>query len=152
MQKQAIICTLLFTALLTGCGEQDTEPVIETPPLHEITTSVVWDNLTLSQITPVTSIVVSGDSLDIFPYNDNDMHITVKRILISDNDFWQTVFNTQDTENTMTCDEYSLITTSSGATYGYLEIDEESAYIAFTDSLPSSYVWSALEMLCNSGI
>ncbi len=146
-------CLVLVSTLLTGCGSKVEESLESesNPALHEISENVEWDGLTLDAITPVCSYETSGDELHIFPYNDNDSHITVKLIFTSINAFWKSVEKSyKDTDNIAIFDNYSLVTNEDGVTYGLLRKDKESAYLVYADTLPSSYVGLVLEELWNA--
>lgn len=146
-----IIYLLAVCILLTGCtSTNDVTEIVQENALHNVSDSIVWDNMRIDAITPVCAFETQGDALFIFPYNDNDSHITVRRILISNNGFWDTVKNSyNESDNMRETDKYSLVTTTSAETYGYIPIDDEYAYIVTTETLPSSYVECILQSICN---
>lgn len=154
MVKKLAIVLIGVTMLLCGCGKQEEEVVSEPVPvshLHEPTESIVWNNMLLNGITPVTSFESTDDTLTIFPYYDNDAHITVRKIIISDNAFWNSVISQYiDSDNIKYVNDYALVTNTDGKSFGYIGIDEKTAYIISTDTLPSAYVESTLKLLCNT--
>lgn len=152
MQTPKILTLLLLCSVLIGCGQETVVETVE-PELRPISTEIVWDGLSLETITPVTAVEASDSEINIFPYNNNDAHITVRRILISNNGFWNAAISTyKDSENFRSTAKYSYVTLADATTYGYLPIDEEYAYIVFSSDLPSSYVELVLDVLCNSNI
>lgn len=135
--------------LLTACGS---EPVIEPEPvfLHQQSSSIVWDNLNINQITPCNAYEFNGADLQIFPYYNDTKYITIKKIILSNNNFWDTVTEPyKDSENYQAFDSCSLFTLNNGMTIGIKPIDDENAYVVFSDTLPSSYVRAVLKILCN---
>jgi len=157
MQKKKLGLVILCLVLLCGCTTSkeninDTE-VTTTEESLPISESIVWENITISNITPVTSFEIRGDGLFIFPYNNNNTHITLRKIFISNNGFWDTVVSTVSVDNVIVSDfGYELVTLPNGNTLGYVPIDDESAYLVKTETLPSSYVELVLEQLCNGNI
>lgn len=149
--RNKIIYLLAVCVLLTGCtSTNDVPKIVQENALHNVSDSIVWDNMCINAITPVCAFETQGDVLFIFPYNNNDSHITVRKILISNNGFWDTVKNSyNESDNIRETDKYSLVTTMSAETYGYIPIDDEYAYIVTTGTLPSSYVECILQSICN---
>lgn len=146
MRKCLIIC--LLALLLTGCGKE--VPVVEEPvyvPLRQVMSSVTWDNMTISSITPVTSFETTNDTLSIFPYNDNASYIKVERFIFSDNNLFNTIVSSCEEGNVVIEDKYSLCTLSSGQTYALLPFTEDTGYLIST-TLPSSYCEKVAVMLC----
>lgn len=137
---------------LGGCAsDKEDTSVIETPPLHGTVTDIQWEGLSLQAITPVCSYELQDSDLDVFPFNDNDAHITMKKILFSGNGFWDTVIREYvNTDNLVVTDKYTYVTFTNGATYGLLMSDVDYGYLVFTESLPSSYVKLVLDTICNT--
>ena len=153
MRIKTLILICLFLLILSGCGDEQVEESSAVLDLHPISDSTVWDNITIEAITPVTAFEINDDALKIFPYNNNDKHITMRKIVISRNGFWNTVETIYDgSDNLHVTSDYVLITMSNHCTYGYVPIDDEWAYIVSTESLPSSYVEAFLRMLCSTNI
>ena len=144
---------LLLVCVLTACG--DAEPVPELtpqptlPPKHMQATATVWDNLTISEITPTTAFEQVSDSLRIYPYFDGDSYILMKKIFLSNNNFWDTATQSYtDTDNYIKTAKYSLITLDNGYTVAMIPIDEETAYVVTTNQLPSAYVKKVCDIVC----
>lgn len=155
MCKKAINIGLITTVfvVLSGCSAKTDKVNTEVvTPLHEITKEIEWNDITLEALTPVCSYEIEDEVLYIFPYNDNDFHITVKEIFISDNGFWKTVLKSTKKKNKVKKDKYSIVTNEKGETIGFLEKDKNSAYLVQTSELPSSYVLYVLDYLCNIDI
>ena len=151
MRKSVITVLCLCLLFITGCDEEIEEPVVESVDLRPITTSIVWDNKVIQNISPVSAFESSTDMLQIFPYNNNDKHITIRKIIVSDNGFWNTVMlGYEGTENIIVTEQYSLVTNNKECTFGYIPIDYEWAYIVYSETLPSSYVEYVMKVLCNS--
>lgn len=149
MRKQVII--IACCCLLCGCSSTSNEVVpTEQPDLHEVVTSITWDNKEIDIKSPVSSYQIDGDQLIIYPYNNSDKHITLKKVLISNCRFWDTVEKGFEKENLKKTDRYSIVTNKSGMTYGYMPISKTDAYIATTDTLPSSYAQELLDILCST--
>ncbi len=149
--RKHVICLLAVLVFMTGCSKKE-EIVTEPEDLRPIQSSCIWDNMTIDAITPVTAFESTEDSLLIFPYNNNDTHIKVRLFVVSNNHYWETVKSAyKGTNNIKEGKGYSLVTNEFGVTYGYIERDEETAYLVEADSLPSSYVECTLRALCNAG-
>ena len=150
--KKVTMCLLLALVLCCGCGkEKSDEEVVVVQDLRPISTEVTWDNISIKQITPVTAFETDASTTKIFPFNNSDKYITIEKIVISDNGFWETLSTGyKDTNNFKTADSWSLITTTDSISIGYLQLDEENAYIVKTNSLPSSYCILVLEQLCQT--
>ena len=150
MQKQKVALIAAIMAIsISGCGSEEVV-VEESVELRPIVTSITWEDMTIESFTPVTSMEATDSELSIFPYNNDERHITIRKIIISDNSFWDTVLSTVGDNNVIKKKEYSVITLSSGESYGYMEVGEDSAFIAYSADLPSSYVASSLEVLCSA--
>lgn len=146
---------------LAGCSQKDFEEpeeveeidtVVDEVTLHEITDSIVYDNKQLTHITPISSFEADGAELNVFPHFNKEQHINVKRIVISGNKFWTSVCkDAKQTDNYKKNAKkgYTLVS-HEGTTYGYVEIDDEEAYLVTTSDLPSSYVELVLEQLCST--
>lgn len=147
MRKYLIICCLLLLSLC-GCGKK--EPVTPEPvyvPLRPIMSTVAWDNLNITSITPVTAFESTEPTLSIFPYNDNDSYIKVERFIFSNNNLFDIIVSSCSAENVVATDRYSLCTLKSGTTYALLPFSEDTGYLV-TTQLPSSYCEKVVEMLC----
>ena len=149
--RKTIACFVVLYALLVGCASE-TQPETQMPVsevcLHEPSDSHVWQGITIPAISPVTAFEEYGDTLKIFPYYNDNAYISLRVVLVSGNDFWNTVTSTYlDSGNAIVKDQYSYVTTENGITYGLLPVSETAAIVAET-TLPSSYVDRILEMLC----
>lgn len=158
MHKKLMLLSLLLCLCLFGCGkaEEDVapvEPVEDIQPdtvtyLHQPADSYTWDNITFSNLFPASSYEESDDALNIFPCYSKDAYISIEKILISSNDFWDNVVTQySSTENIMNLENYSYVTSESGETIGYLPIDETHAYTVRSSTLPSGYVDYVLSYL-----
>lgn len=139
MLKKIITLTCMCL-LLAGCSEKE-EVITVTPPVSERMDSVIYENFTFDAIGPVCGFILTDTSLQIHPYYDSTKHILVEKILISENGFWNTLITSQ-TENYVLTDSenYSLITTPSGVTFGYMRVDDEWALLFKTSDLNSGYL------------
>lgn len=149
MQKHAFLVMLILSLFLSGCGKE--KEVVAKQDLYPIMSQTVWDDITITAITPVCSFISDADSLKIFPYNNKDVYISVKKVVISDNSFWKTVeAEYKSTANIKKGDGYSLITNKEHVTYGYVLINKEYAYVTSAAKLPSSYVQEVCKVICKS--
>lgn len=149
MKKCLIL--LLCMLLLNGCGKEEVEEVIlpVEPPVSEQASEGVFDGYTITAIGPVCGFIDYGDSLEIYPYYDSVQHITIEKILLSDLPYWETIKDSQsETAVISEYDNYSMITTVDGTTYGYYEESDNWAIIAYSDTLPSSYVKAVMLRIC----
>lgn len=143
---------LLSLCFLCGCGKVEEPDVVVQPDLRPVMTEYTWNELSLKGITPVTSFEEQGDEINIYPYNNNEQHISIRKIFISSNNFWSTVTDSYSgTENCIKRDKYTFITFDNQTTVCYFPIDEESAYV-LESTLPSGYVDLTAKMLCSIGI
>lgn len=145
-----LIC-LVFLFMLVGCGKGREVPEPTVPAdLRPIESSVVWDSIIFDSITPVTAFDVTDSELRIYPYNNSDRYITISKILKSRNRYWETAESTYtESGNVLKTDYYSLITLPTSITMGYVDCDDEYAFLVTSD-LPSSYVKLVLEELCSA--
>lgn len=150
MQKvKVLLLSILSILLLVGCTSEEEIVVEEVPPLHSIQDSISWNSISMNGITPVCAFETIDDELKIFPYYDSDAHISMKRIFISGNGFWDTFTKDYtDTGNIKVTDKYTLITTNTGNSMVLINIDSETAYVVESDTLPSSYVQLVADALC----
>jgi hypothetical protein len=153
VQKQALVCLALSIAILVCISREAVKADSEENTLRPVNDSIMWEDITFQSFTPCSVLELSGEDLLVFPYCDNDAYITVKKVLISDNGFWDTVVSEiTNEENIRNCQNYSYVTLSNGTTLGYLPIDDESAYVCYTSVLPSSYVESTLDILWSTSL
>ena len=151
MRKRVIAMLLLCVSLLSGCGKEEEvqEPVVE-PDLHEIVLEYNWDGLDLKGITPVSSFEADGENLNIYPYYNNDAHISMRKIFISSNNFWSTVEKVySEGDNYIKREKYSYVTFDNQNTVCYIPIDEETAYVIESSTLPSGYIDLFARMFCS---
>ena len=140
---------VLCLVCLTGCASKEEAVVTEPPPISEQASYAYFDELEVPAIGPVCGFVSKSDSLEIYPYYNYNAHITLKKMLISENGFWDTLISTQSEDFVLTAEEsYTVITTPNGVTFGLLPIDDEWAYLVETDGLNSGYVRVLLNKLC----
>lgn len=149
MLKLKYFLPMLLVLLLTACGEEPEPEVPPTPPKHAQAALFVWDELTVNAITPVTAFETNGSDLQIYPYFDDDKYILMRKIFLSNNNFWNTVTATfQDTDNYISSESYSLFTLENGYTVALIPIDEETAYVVSSNQLPSAYVEKVCDTIC----
>ena len=146
--KTLLIASLLV--LLVGCGKEETPVEVEQPPLHTMQSSYKTSSISANAITPTTAFEEVGDELRLYPFYNSDHYISMKVILISNNDFWNTIISGYTgTNNLQVYDKYSLITTSFGKTITVIPRSSEEAIVISSDTLPSGYVKATADMLCN---
>lgn len=140
---------VLSMLLLCGCSEEVEEPVAyEPPPISTQAEFGYLDTFTIEAIGSVCGFNNVTDGIEIYPHYNNPSHILLKKILISDNDFWETILSSQSEDFILTKrDKYTLITTPTGVTYGYYPIDKEWAILASTKGLNSGYLTLVMDNL-----
>lgn len=148
IMRGALLLSLLL--LVTGCGEQEEVEVPEVPItyLHEQADSVLWDDMTINAITPCCAFSSQSDILTVYPYFDSDLSITVTKLLLSENNFWDAITTSLEADNCYTTEEYSFATMPNGTTVGMVPIDDETCYWVSSNQLPSGYVQAVLKTLC----
>lgn len=146
-----VLPLLIMCLTLTACGKRGEEPIVEEPlPAHEQMESTVWNNIEFSGITPVSSFESGDGDLMIYPYYDSDKYVRVKLIEVSDNDLWTSATKDYlDSDNLIVTEDYSYVTHPDQITYGFVPIDDATAYYLKTDC-PSSYMKKVCELLCNT--
>lgn len=145
-----VLPLLIMCLTLTACGKKEGPAKKESRPLHEQMESTVWNNKEISGITPVTSFESGDGDLTIYPYYNSDKYVRVKLVEVSDNDLWTSA--TKDyvnSGNLIVTENYSYVTHSDQVTYGFVPIDDTTAYYLKSDC-PSSYVKKVCELLCNT--
>lgn len=152
MRRACTLIVLVTILTLCGCGtkkvDQEQTTVPEVSYLHEPIQSYTWNGYTFDNIFPASSFSETSDGLDIFPCYDSDAHISVGKIIISGNGFWDSVITQySNTNNIVERDNYSYVTAESGETIGYIENDNNSAYVVRSSTLPSGYVDYVLSIL-----
>lgn len=89
------------------------------------------------------------DTLEIHPYYNSSEHITMKKILLSDLPYWETIKESQsETAVVKEYDKYELMTQADGSTYGYYKESDDTAIICYSFDLPSSYVKVVMDRIC----
>lgn len=148
MRVRYTVLTLL-AALLVGCSAKEPEPELpQTPPLSTQADVWTWGDITVGGVGSLTGFLETSEGLEIHPFYDNPKHILVKRIIISEQGFWDTLCKSSDDLDVTTLDNFSIITMPSGTSYGYWEISNDKAIIFESSSLPSSYVKEVMNKTC----
>lgn len=150
MRYKVLLCSVLLMLLLCSCGEQEVIIPEQTPkPMHVQEDSTTWDGKLISGISPVSAFDTSASELKIFPYFNSGDYILVKRIYLSDNQFWSSVSHAYiGTPNYVDKNAYSYFTLESGTTIGWVLITEDECYVVQTNTLASAYVEKVCELLC----
>lgn len=149
--RKVILLLIVIVPLLFGCTKE--EPVVPTAPdLHPVVQNYLWGNVSMNSITPCCSIVENGSCIEIYPFNNNEAHITIEKIVISENGFWET-FSKEYTQsdNFVSTESYSYFTDSNSVTHGYIASSDDYAYYVYT-TLPSAYLEEVMVMLCSTAI
>lgn len=151
-RKCIAICTVCL--LLTACGK-DAELAdnisLDAQSVSQIEHTYSWDGITFEVVFPACTFEETTDALKIFPCYSMDSYITVRRIVISGNDFWNSVISQyKDTGNIRDMEDYSYVTTENGETLGYIKCAEHEAYLVETSTLPSGYVDNVLSVINSS--
>ena len=147
MFKRLVVIALL--SLLCGCSKKEQVESDTGPPPISIQAEVgLLDEFTIDAIGSVCGFNNIEGGIKIYPYYNNPSHIKLKKILISENDFWNTLINSQSEEFILTkADKFTLITTPDGVTYSYYPIDTEWAIIGSTQGLNSGYLMLVMDGL-----
>ena len=140
---------MVLGVCLSGCKQKEIEEVaVEPPPISTQAEYGMLDTFTVEAIGSVCGFNNVDGGLKIYPHYNNSAHILMKKILISDNDFWDTILKSQSEDFILTQrDKYTLITTPTGVTYGYFPIDEEWAILGSTEGLNSGYLTLVMDCL-----
>lgn len=145
---------LVPVILLCSCADEVPEPVVEaTPeplPLREISAdAVLWEGYTVEPLTPCGAFEYAGRDLYYYPYHDSTESLYLSKIFTSENHFWSTVIEEyKGSENYKSEKEYDIVALSSTYTVAYKELDEESAVVVVSGTLPSGYVETMMKQLC----
>lgn len=151
--RRTVIVLSLCAVVLCGCGptvEKEQPVVEEQPALAELSDSCDMFGTTFQSIGPMCGYVTSDDTVSIYPYYKSPEHIDVKRMLLSDRGFWDTVKANETDAVVAESDKYFTITLTTGTTYGVILAESDSVILIKTDSLPSAYVKVVCEKLCQS--
>lgn len=148
MLKRVILLISLSALLLSGCAaEEPVEDVVEVTISQQASEGHI-DNITVTALSPVGGFNNTDDGLEIYPHYNNSAHIYLKKILISENGFWETIIASQSEDYILTVkDKYTLITTPTGVSYGYYPLDDEWALLAETRGLNSGYLRLVMDRL-----
>ena len=144
--RRSIVIACLISICLVGCGaEEEVEEEYAAPPLTEISDSYAFEDIGIKAIGTHCGFCDTDTGIEIHPYNDNTKHISVRKILLSDRPYWDTILSSQvDNDTIVKTKKYSMFTTSEGISYGYYEVGEY-AYVFKSDGLPSSYMKAVLD-------
>lgn len=144
-----VLPLLCLCLLLVGCSDKEEEVVEVTSSISTQADDYTFDSLVIPAIGPVCGFVEEGTTLRIYPYYDCAKHIMIEKIIVSSNDWWNTLISTQSEDYVVTTTEtYSYITTPAGYTFGYIPIDSEWAYLVSTRNLNSGYLRLVMEKMC----
>lgn len=147
--RKSVTLIILITLIISGCGESEEIVEPEIPDLHPIQSEFTWDSISMNSISPVGAFEEQGDIIKIFPYHNTESYISVKKIFLSGNNFWETFTREYaTTHNLVQRDKFSLITTETGTSLCLVPIDSESGYLVVTENLPSYYVELVANQLC----
>lgn len=136
--RVAASVVLALAIILTGCSEEP-EEIIET----HIPVSAQGDNYVLGNVNIESAGDYTGyigldiDSVNVYPYYDLTENIMVRRIIISDQDWWNTV---TEGIGVIDCGNFQIYQDVSGVSYGYMPIDETHALFCKTVDLPMDYL------------
>ncbi|MCM1234394.1 MAG: hypothetical protein NC489_30200 [Ruminococcus flavefaciens] len=147
--KQSFGILLCLALLLTGCSSAEGEIVEPSVPdiSEQMDTAAIF-GIEFEAIGPVCGFIIEDDAVEIHPYYNSSEHIQLKKILLSDRLFWNTIKSSvQDSAVVVSGDNYDMITVDSGITYAYKQLDDNWALIAKSDTLPSSYVKAVMDRL-----
>ena len=147
--KVKLITTLICLLMLSGCNSEEeiVEPIITT--VSTLASEQTYESLTIKAIGPKCGFNLSEDGLAIHPFFNNSKHILMKRILKSDRDFWNTLLQSQSEDFIVTeTENYKIVTTPNGITYGYLPKDDTWAILVTSVELNSGYVRAVMNQLC----
>lgn len=148
MKSKWVLVTLCIL-FLSGCGEEEVPPVPTPPPLHTQAQSITWDGMEITEVTPVSAFEITDTCIQIFPYFNSEEYISIERIYVSENDFWNSVTSEYEgTPNHKKDTNWELFTLPSGITLGCVIIDDDECYIIRTEALSSAYVEKVCKMLC----
>lgn len=141
-----IICsTLLCLGLLCGCSKEEVVEEVPMPDLTEISDSYTYYDIGVKAIGEHCGFAEVDDGFEIHPFNNSPKHISVKRILLSENNFWDTILLSEKEDSVvLRGKKFSYFTTVDGTTYGYYEVADY-GYIFTSYDLPSSYVKAVLD-------
>lgn len=154
MQKRRYL-TLVAVIMLavSACSPKETEEVeseivVDVPPLTTQADSWTAQGLTVYGIGPVCGFQELNNVLEIHPFFNESKHISMKKMIISETGFWNTLCKATSTAVYTKEDNFELLTLDTGVTYGYYQVDNETAYIFESDTLPSSYVKEVMRKTC----
>ena len=150
MCRKCLVLICLPLLLLVGCGKTEPEAVEEPEViLHTVSESFDDGTVSMNSITPTTAFETVDEEVHIFPFYNSDKYISLKKVFISDNGFWDTMTSAYtDTNNLKSYDKYKLITTEAGKSIVMLPYGDDSALLIESSDLPSGYVKAVADALC----
>jgi len=131
----------MLCILLTGCGQEHEDTVIEKPskpPISEQAEEYELLDVTIKSAGGYTGYVsVSSTEVDVHPYFDLDEHLAIRIIYTSDTDWWNTA--TIGLEK-YTSDTYELVQRADGLVFGFMPVDSTYGIFVTTETLSLDYV------------
>lgn len=135
---------------LCACGNQDVEPDVIEQDLTEQAESYDVFGKDFQSIGPNCGYTSTDDWIEIHPYYNATEHIKVRKVLLSDCNFFDVVVSSvKDSAIIQENSAYQIFTLTDGTTYGVIPLEEDWCLFLKSDTLPSSYVKIACDKLCN---
>lgn len=129
---------LALALMLTGCSEEPEEIIEPHIPVSTQGDNYVIGNIHVESAGDSTGYIGLGnDSVNVYPYYDLSENITIRKIIISDQDWWDTI--TEGIE-VLDCGSFQIYQDTSGTSYGYMPVDDTHALFCKTVNLPRDYL------------
>lgn len=147
MQKYLSTTIIVLCLLLSSCRS---EAVPETTEEPVVTLHVDWEDVGIDYTSDIRVTIDEDNTLNIFPDKDSNEYISMRKIFISNNNFWNVVEERVSDELVITGNA-TLFNYNNYAVW-YLPIDDESCYVAYTDTCTEEQLNTMLSTLCNFDI
>lgn len=144
MRRKVVVIATALLLLLTSCGEtEETVEVVE-PSYADCYADYTYDDIGIKAIGENCGFKTTDTGIEIYPLNKCPKHISIEKILLSDNPFWDAVLTSkEETSVVMRGKNFSYFTDADGRTMGCYTVGDY-GYIFSSDDLPSTYVKAVL--------
>ena len=129
---------LALALLLTGCSDEAEEVIEPHIPISTQGDNYVLGDVHIESAGNATGYIgIDDNSVYVYPYYDLSENIIIRRIVISDQNWWETITEDVDVEE---CTGFQIFQDIAGTSYGYMPLGDTHALFCTTTNLPKDYL------------